>query len=232
MITKSTLRTSRPTATHGITSRLALGAIVGPVAFTIAWLILGALSPGYTLWGTVIAPYSAVHQPISGLGLGVTGPAMNTAFVLCGMILLAGVFGVVRSIPLNSACRRACIALLGFTPIGMVACGIFTLRSFFPHTLGFLLAAGAPVLAFAVTGFILRRVPTWRRLGTLLILGSPLTLMLMVVYFATFTPTIAGIQTGVAGLTQRLLVIEVHAWFVAMGWWAVRQPRVAPSRHD
>ncbi|HKN43770.1 MAG TPA: hypothetical protein VJW23_07585, partial [Propionibacteriaceae bacterium] len=51
---------------------LALGALAGPVLFTLAWLILGAVSPGYTVAGTWISPYSAITQPISGLGLGET----------------------------------------------------------------------------------------------------------------------------------------------------------------
>jgi hypothetical protein len=38
----------------------------------------------------------------------------------------------------------------------------------------------------------------------------------------TFSPTAAGARTGVAGLTERILVIEVYAWFVAMGWKAFR----------
>ena len=63
---------------------LALGAVIGPVLFTLAWMILGFLSPGYTAWGTRIAPYSPISQPISGLGLGITAPFMNTAFVLAG----------------------------------------------------------------------------------------------------------------------------------------------------
>ncbi len=40
--------------------RLALGAVAGPVVFTLGWFVLGFLSPGYTLFGTRIAPYSAV----------------------------------------------------------------------------------------------------------------------------------------------------------------------------
>jgi protein-disulfide isomerase len=34
----------------------------------------------------------------------------------------------------------------------------------------------------------------------------------------------ADIGLGVAGLTQRLLTVEVLAWFVAMGWLAFRRP--------
>ena len=54
-------------------------------------------------------------------------------------------------------------------------------------------------------------------------LGSPLTLALMVLYFLTFTPTVAGTQSGVAGLTERILVVEILAWYVALGWLAFRR---------
>jgi hypothetical protein len=33
---------------------LALGAVAGPVLFTLAWFVLGFLSPGFTIFGTVI----------------------------------------------------------------------------------------------------------------------------------------------------------------------------------
>src|SRR5205809_1045763 len=142
-------------ATPATARWLALGAVAGPVLFTLAWFILGFLSPGYTLFGTLIAPYSPISQPISGLGLGPTGPFMNTAFL--------------------------------------------------------------------VSGLVLRRVPRWRRFGSWLLLGSPLTLVLLVLFFATFNPTAAGANLGVSGLTQRVLAVEIHAWYVAMGWLAFRR---------
>src|SRR5437867_3938698 len=80
-------------ATPLIVRWLALGAVAGPVLFTLAWFILGFLSPGYSLFGTLIAPYSPISQPVSGLGLGPTAPFMNTAFVLSGLLLLVGVVG-------------------------------------------------------------------------------------------------------------------------------------------
>lgn len=86
---------------------LALGAAVGPVLFTLSWFVLGFLSPGYTLWGTKIAPYSPLSQPVSGLGLGPTGPLMNTAFVVSGLLLLVGVTGALQSIRQVGAVARA-----------------------------------------------------------------------------------------------------------------------------
>jgi hypothetical protein len=36
---------------------LALGAVAGPVLFTLAWVILGELSPGYTAWASASPPH-------------------------------------------------------------------------------------------------------------------------------------------------------------------------------
>ncbi|HEX8033051.1 MAG TPA: DUF998 domain-containing protein [Ktedonobacterales bacterium] len=203
---------------------LALGALVGPILFTAAWAVLGFLSPGYSAWGTWIGPYSPIHQGISGLGLGVTAPYMNTAFVVGGFIVMVGAIGIFQSIrEIGGVARWSCTVLLALSGLGMALDGIFTLESFLPHMAGFLLAAGSPVLSFVVIGLWLRRVPSFRRFGNWLLLGSPLTLVLLVLYFMTFSPTVAGTQTGVAGLTERILVVEVFAWVVALGWLAFRR---------
>src|SRR5438067_11261302 len=91
---------------------LALGAVAGPALFTLAWFVLGFLSPGFTLFGARIAPYSPVSQPISGLGLGPTGPFMNAAFVLSGLLLLAGEIGIVQGIGgIDAVSRRGRLVL-------------------------------------------------------------------------------------------------------------------------
>jgi hypothetical protein len=204
-------------------SNLALGAIAGPVLLTLAWFGLGFVSPGYSLWGTRIAPYSAISQPLSGLGLGPTGPYMNAAFVLSGLLIIAGVMGIVQSLPeMERRGRWISAALLVLPGIGSVVDGIFTLESFFPHFVGFVLALST-VVGFPVAGFFLRRVPGWRLIGTWLIAAGPLTLALAVLYFLTFTPTVEGVQTGIAGLTERILVIELQAWYVILGWKAFRR---------
>ena len=203
---------------------LALGAVAGPVLFTLAWVVLGFLSPGYTAWGTRIAPYSPISQGISGLGLGITAPFMNTAFVFSGLLILAGVVGIFQGIrEMGALARWSCTVLLALSPLGMAVDGIFTLESFLPHMVGFLLGVASPVLSFVVIGLLLRRVQRWRRFGSWLLLASPLTLVLLVLFFLTFSPTVAGTQTGVAGLTERILEVEVLAWFVAMGWLAFRR---------
>ncbi len=203
---------------------LALAAVAGPILFTLAWLVLGFLSPGYTAWGIQFAPYSPIVQPISGLGLGPTALFMNAAFVVGGLLLLIGVVASLQSIrEIGAAARWICTALLALSPLGMMMDGIFTLQSFFPHFVGFGLGTGSLVLSFLVTGLVLRRVPGWRRFGDLLLLASPLTLALLVLSQVTFNETTIIAGQGVGGLTERILVVEALAWFVAMGWLAFRQ---------
>jgi hypothetical protein len=52
-----------------------------------------------------------------------------------------------------------------------------------------------------------------------------MTLVLAVLFFMTFTPTPEGARTGVAGLMERILIVQVLAWYVAMGWLAFRRSR-------
>jgi hypothetical protein len=217
-------RTSTKTAqrTAGV---VALGAVAGPVLFTLGWFVLGFISPGYTMWGTRIAPYSVVSQPLSGLGLGPTGPLMNATFVLSGLLIVAGAVGVFRSIPqLGPPARWTSTVLLALPGLGAVIDGIFTLEHFFFHFVGFGLAL-TTVAGFPIIGFLLRGVPSWRGFGTWLIVAGPVTLTLTVLYFATFTPTIEGIQHGVAGLTERLLILELQGWYVALGWLAFNKSK-------
>jgi hypothetical protein len=229
--------------TPAVTRWLALDALAGPALFTLAWFVFGFLSPGYTIFGTEISPYSPISQPVSGLGLGPSAPFMNAAFKLSGILLMAGVIGVFQTPTIRassrSAARWACAALLELSPLGLVVAGIFTLEEPLPHLIGFLLATGTPVLSFLAAGFFLRGIPHWQRFGTWLLLGSPLTLLLVVLFFLTFDQATTAAGNGVTGLTQRILALEVLAWFAVMGWlsaarsgWATRRTRSATKRYS
>jgi len=210
---------------------LALGAVAGPVLFTLGWFVLGFISPGYTMWGTRIAPYSIISQPLSGLGLGPTGPLMNAAFIASGLLIVVGAVGVFQAIPeLSPSARWIGTAVFALPGVGSVIDGVFTLEHFLFHFLGFGLAL-TTVVGFPVVGYLLRRVQGWRGFGSWLIVAGPVTLALAVLYFATFTPTIDGVRHGVAGLTERILVLELQAWYVAIGWLAFRRRRLGSDHH-
>lgn len=210
----------------GIFRWLALGAVAGPILLTLAWIILGLMRPDTkNEWGVSGGTTGMITQPFSGLGLGPNNTLFNAAFVLNGLLIIAGVFGVFRTIGSGArpALYKAGAALLALSGLGSVVDGIFTLESFFLHMAGFLLGVGSPVLGFLVTGLFLRDIPRWRRFGTWLLLGSPLTLVLIVLFFLTFQYDKMAAGIGVAGLTERILVLEVYAWFIAMGWLAFQR---------
>jgi hypothetical protein len=63
------------------------------------------------------------------------------------------------------------------------------------------------VAGFLITGLRLRRLESFRGLGTYSVVASLLTLALIVVMFSTWT-------LGFGGLTERMFFIEILAWYV------------------
>ncbi|MDW4571789.1 DUF998 domain-containing protein [Microbacterium sp. M3] len=201
--------TPRPAA-----SRLALLVPVGAALFTVAWLVLGAVSPGYVLFGRTIAPYSWISQPVSGLGLGVTGPWMNAAFVGCGILILVGTVSTAAAWRRRGRLATAAFALMVPMGAGMILCGLFTLESMMLHLLGFLLAVPLPATGFVLAGLALSR--TSRGPAVSALAGGVIALILFGVFMATFDATGAGGNEGISGLIQRALITVVLATQAAL----------------
>ncbi|MFD0467486.1 hypothetical protein ACFQ0B_03565 [Nonomuraea thailandensis] len=186
--------------------------------------MLSFVSDGYTIGGDRIAPYSNLTQPISGLGMGETAPYMNTAFVLSGLLLGAGFLGFFRAFGAGHAIVRVPAAIgLGLVPIGLALIGLFDLEAPGPHFAGVALAFQLPVLTFVAVGLFLRDVSARRLANLLLYVATPITLILMAVFFGTFDEATTADGEGVAGLTQRLWLTWVLAWYAVLGWAAHRR---------
>lgn len=192
--------------------------LVGFVLFTAAWVVLGLISTGFTLFGQRVEPYNWVAQPVSGLGLGNTATAMNSAFVLTGTINAIGVLGICACVPgLTGAERILAGAILMVSPIGTALAGVFTLERFLPHFGGYLLATGAPVIGFPTLGWLLMHRSSNVATGVALIGAGALTLVLLVLQLRSFDPEASGRGEGVGGLTQRILITEVLGVFAILG---------------
>lgn len=216
---------AKPTAlATSQTSRwLALGAVCGPVLGTLVWIVLGVLRPGY----------SPVRQQISALGIGQSGIFMDVAFVLGGLLLIVGVIAVFQGSKhdLGGVARWACTVLLLPTPLGLLWIGIFTMNTLALHNLGAQLIFTTPIMTFLIAGLVLRRVPSWRRFGTWLLVGSPLTLALLIGFITSVPPSELVTGGGLLGLWERALAVEVLGWYVALGWRAFRRSIPADSMH-
>jgi hypothetical protein len=193
--------------------------VVAAALFTGGWLVLDRLSPGFTVFGTRVEPYDWIAQPISGLGLGKTAVAMNTVFVLTGVLMALGLVGVLAGVPALSGTERMSVgAVLLLSPLGTAMCGLFTLERIMPHAAGFLLAMGAPIVGFLALGWQLGREPRFETLGHLLVAAAPVTLALLTCWFRSFDPEASGQGRGVAGLLQRILATEVLGVLAVLGW--------------
>jgi hypothetical protein len=147
---------------------------------------------------------------------------MNVAFVIGGLALLVGLMGMIATVPLRRGLAALTTVLLLMTPIGMIMCGFFTLENVLPHLLGFLLATGTPALSFLLLGIQVRDRAQWRLLSRVMLAASLATAVLLAAFFVSFDPVAAAAGQGVAGLVQRILVIEVLGCFAALGWVAHR----------
>lgn len=194
--------------------RLSIGAIAGPVLGVIAWIVLGATRPGYL----------PLRQLISDLGLGTTASFMNASFVLSGLLLLVGIVGISFRLLGNvgNIQRWICTVLLALSPLGYIVIGFFTETAVAGHTIGSLLIFLTPVISFLVTGLLIRRSTLTRTIGNWLLVASPLTLVLFVLFFSTGVPGSLLATTGLAGLAERVMIIEIHAWYMILGWLAFR----------
>jgi hypothetical membrane protein len=201
-------------------------AVAGPALFTLAWIALGILQPPtHNMYGIMGGISGAISNPISGLGVGPHAQLFNAAFVICGILTLMGTVGVFRVLGQPRRVAYWCsLVLLALSPIGLAMAGIYDLAtSIALHTAAAGLLFLAPVAGFAVAGSYLRGIPQWRRFGTALLIASPLSLVLAVLYVVSFNQAAVAAGEGIAGLTERILILEIQAWYVAMGWRALRE---------
>jgi hypothetical protein len=205
---------------------LALGAVAGPLLFTLAWIGLGILQPPtLTAYGLMGGLAGAISNPISGLGVGPVATQFNIAFVVCGLLQAVGCIAAVQVLAADRRRlpRLLCAALLAVSPVCPSLAGVFTLASaLLVHIVVGTLLFLTPVVSFAATGLLLRGIPSHRRLGTALIAAAPLTLLLFVAYSLSFDQATAAAGLGIAGLTERVLMLEVQAWYVVLGWAAFK----------
>jgi hypothetical membrane protein len=187
---------------------VALAGIVGPLFFVGVFTVVGILRPGY----------SPLHQTISDLGIGTNGWLLNSSAIIDGLLLMG--FAVFVPLSLRPGQQWLITVLFALHGFGLTLAGIFTeAPSTLPfHILAALVAFLSPVVAFLVLGLALLRSIQWRGWGIALLIASLTTLVLLFVMGWVFTPgtPLAPMQLG--GLMERVLLIEIEVWYVALGW--------------
>jgi hypothetical membrane protein len=121
-----------------------------------------------------------------------------------------------------TALRAASAALLAAVGVGYGVAGIFPETNPLHWQLGAPLVYSGAIVGFLLAGLLLRRSPAWRGWATVTLLASLATLVLIGLTFYTFSfyeftagPAPVG-QYG--GLMERVLFIQILAWYAAVGW--------------
>jgi hypothetical membrane protein len=189
-----------------------IGGVINPIAFVLAYTVAGILRPGY----------SAIHQAISDLGVGPNGSLLDTIAVLHGLLLIAFAVGFTLSMRgvLTAGWRWVGAALLVLRGLANVTTAIFTdaPATVAIHSLATLVALLSIMSAFIVIGLGLVRTPQWRGWGTYSLVTALVTLVLVAVEFWAFRPGTPLAPARVGGLLERVLSVEMLAWYVVFGW--------------
>ena len=227
-----TARTAKLRVPRGLARRLAWFALAGQVAFVAAWVIAGALQPGY----------SHLAQPFSELGArNAAHPAvMDLGLVALGLSVAALGPALLATLPARPATRVAA-GLFGLAGLAVVVaaalpldCSLtvdhacshrFNAGELSWQTSAHIWAGLVFDIAFAATPFAVARA-LWPRHAAQLALAAASAATPILV--GTFV--IGGIAHGGIGLVQRLAFVSVHIWVfaVAIGVLAAtRGPRPA-----
>lgn len=181
---------------------LGLAAAVGGIGFTILYTVLGALRQGY----------DPVRQQISALGAGSDGLPLNVGFVLSGLLLIAGMYGLGRSLGRGASPGRrwAVTVLLAAPALGLIICGFFHMdTNLLVHTIGAQIACTLPIITFAVAAGLLWRIT--RPIALWLAISAALTLLALLGYVFLSATSPSDFSTieggGIVGLWERILAI-------------------------
>jgi hypothetical membrane protein len=183
---------------------LAAAGIVGPVLYTVTWLVLGFLDPTYSHTRDPISNLSAIGAPYALV--------MTSIIFVFALLIVLFAYGLHRGLPSGFWAGTAVLAIAGvgyagiaLAPLNLADPGDPNV----PHTVSASVTVFALMLAPILTFPRLRRDPGWRKLS-----GYSIATTVLALAFAVLAslPTSAGRE----GLMQRLVLVAVLVWMIVI----------------
>ncbi len=210
---------------YNINRWLALAVVVGPIIFVLTFTFAGAIRAGY----------SPIHQAVSDLGVGPNPWLLNVPQIIMGLLLVGFALSFVRSeeVEIRGRWRWICASLLAFPGLGFTNAAVFTEA---PATVNLHWMIGMPLLAvgsvagFFIVGLKLRRDRRWRGLSAYSMIAGPATLVVIAAMFWVWTPGTPLFASHLGGLMERVLFVDILAWYVIFGLRLLRGPRLGAAR--
>jgi len=183
---------------------LAAAGIVGPVLYTVTWLVLGFLDPMYRHTRDPISNLSATGAPYAQV--------MTSIILVFALLIVVFAYGLQRGLPSGFWAGPVTLAIAGlgyvgiaFAPLNLVGLG----HPNVPHTISASVTVFAMMLAPLFLYPRLRRNPGWKIMGGYSIAT---TLLAFAVAILASLPTFANWE----GLMQRLVLSVLLVWMIAI----------------
>jgi hypothetical membrane protein len=204
---------------------LLVAGAVGSAAFVCAWVVGGAVRPGY----------SAIHQAISDLAVGPNGVSYRIVGVLTALLKIGFAAGFALATwgwP-RRTWRYAATIFLVIAGLGMVTTATFTdaPATVRIHSIATAIGALSRLLAMVSAAIVLLAWRDLRGWAIYSLVAAGVTVLLFAAEYAALAPSSPLASAHVGGLMERIFVIELEAWYVllAIGLFrftrTVREPR-------
>jgi hypothetical membrane protein len=201
------------------TNRLLLACgVIGPVLFTLMYLIEGATRPGYNAW----------QQAISALSLSEQGWMQIVNFMVCGLLILGFGVGLRQTLGEGKNAKWGSL-LVGAVGAGLFISGIFVTDPAQGYPPGIPAGPALPTTLHGAIHFFIGAIAVfgllpascwvlaqrfahtlhWGKAGAIY---SIVTGILMLAFFVAFA--IAGKYHGPAGLFERISIMLGMFWIV------------------
>ena len=182
----------------------AAAGIVGPVLYTVTWLVLGFLDPTYSHTRDPISDLSAIGAPYAGI--------MTFIILVFALLLVVFAYGLHRGLapgfwggPVALVIAAAGYAGIALAPLNLADLGDSNL----PHTIAASVTVFALMLAPLLLFPRLRRDPGWRNLS---VYSIATTVAAFAFAILASLPAFAGWE----GLMQRLVLEVVLVWMIVI----------------
>ena len=178
----------------------AVAGIVAPILFTILYLVLGAVTPGYNAYSQTISELGQVGQQYAVI--------QDANFVITGLLIIGFESSLRASIPRSRTFNLGGVLLLVY-PIAFVLVGAVIPLPSPLHvptgSIGFFLT----LVGMIIISWPMRKQASWQRFGYFTLIAGILSVVGFFVYGFLQSQNIA---TSWLGLAQRLDLAPYFVW--------------------
>jgi hypothetical protein len=189
---------------------LLVAGAIGSAAYVCAWIVAGAMRPGY----------SPVHQAISDLAVGPGGLPYRVGGVVAALLKIgfAAGFALLSYAWPKRSWRYLATTFLVIAGLGMITTATFTdaAATVRIHSTATAIGALSRLLAMVAVGIVLLTRSEMRGWATYSFVAAGLTLLLFAAEFAAFAPSSPLASAHMGGLMERIFVIELESWYVLL----------------